>query len=357
MIKVRLGAALFLVSLAVPAQTIQQAESYWKQRDFVHANEVFQALAKLHPDNPDYRVRWGRMFLEHGARPLNGEDDVQNASDLFNEALKIKADHAGAELGLALIAADEFGSQKADKLARQALEWDPKLLEAQELLAKLALEDNNNQKATTEAKKALEIDPNSSVGKGVLAVIDYLNGKAESQWDPHDARGYETIAHFFVLNRRYEEGIQYYRKAIQLDPTLYTAHAALGLNLMRLSQNADAHQELETAFRNGIQNSATKNTLDLMEKYKNFVEIKSGLTVLKLSKSEADLLKPYFQAEIDRCIKTYEDEIPHQVDQARDSRGLPQSSRLRSPHHGHARTRCLRRHLHGAQHWRSDRHG
>ena len=27
-------------------------------------------------------------------------------------------------------------------------------------------------------------------------------------------KGYETIAHFFVINRRYEEGIQYYRKAI-----------------------------------------------------------------------------------------------------------------------------------------------
>jgi tetratricopeptide (TPR) repeat protein len=302
----RLGAVLFLVSLVVPAQTLQQAEDLWKQRDFGDANLMFRALVARYPENPDYRVRWGRMFLEHGARNDDPSvDDVQNASDLFNEALGIKKDHAGAMLGLALIAAEEFQGG-AEKMARQALEWDPKLLEAQELVARLALEDNDNEKATKEAKKALEIDANSPVAKGILAAIDYLSGKKESFWEPHNPHGYETIGHFFVMNRRYEEGIEYFRKAIALDPTLYTAHAQLGLNLMRLSQNAEAQQELEIAFKNGIQNSATKNTLKLIDSYGKFVTTTSGLTVLKLDKKEADLLRPYFQAEIDRCIATYE---------------------------------------------------
>ena len=303
----RLGAALVLAALALAAQTLQQAEALWKQRNFVAANDVFVALVKQYPDNPDYRVRWGRMLLDHGARPPQdpAADDIQNASDLFHEALDIKKDCAPALLGLALIAADEF-SGNAQKMAQQALEWDPKLVEAQELLARLALEDNNNEKAAKEAKKALEIDANSAVAKGILAAIDFLSGKAETSWDPHDARGYETIGHFFVMNRRYEEGMLYFRKAIALDPTLYSAHAQLGLNLMRLSQNDEAYQELGIAFKNGLQNSSTKNTLDLMEKYKNFVEFKTGLTVLKLDKKEAGLLRPYFQAEIDRSIATYE---------------------------------------------------
>ena len=159
-----------------------------------------------------------------------------------------------------LIAADEF-SGNAEKLAHQALEWNPKLLEAQELLARVALEDNNNEKAAEEAKKALAIDPNSPIAKGVLASIDYLAGKKESSWEPHDARGYETIGHFFVMNRRYEEGIEYFHKAIALDPSLYAAHAELGLNLMRLSQNDEAYNELRIAFTNGYQDDATRNTL------------------------------------------------------------------------------------------------
>lgn len=302
----RLGAVLFLTGLAVPAQTLQQAETLWKQRNFGGANEAFRALVAQHPENPEYRVRWGRMFLEHGAHSDDAAtDDVQNASDLFTEALAIKKDYAPAEVGLALIAEEEFQG-RAEKLARQALEWDPKSLEAQELLARLALEDNDNEKATVEAKKALEIDPKASVAKGILAAIDWLSGKKETAWDPHDAVGYATAAHFFVINRRYEEGIEYFRKAIAIDPTLYTAHAELGLNLMRLSQNDEAKQELEIAFKNGIQNSATKNTLNLMDTYNKFVTIPSGLEILKLNKKEADLLRPYFQEEMERCISTYE---------------------------------------------------
>ena len=109
----RLGAVLLLAVLAVlavPAQTLQQAETLWKQRKFgtdqqgnPGANDIFRALVELYPTNADIRVRWGRMFLDHG-----GQNDIQNAADLFNEALAIKKDHAGAEMGLALIAADEF---------------------------------------------------------------------------------------------------------------------------------------------------------------------------------------------------------------------------------------------------------
>ena len=296
----RLGAVLLAAALALAAQTLQQAEALWKQRNFGDANSVFLDLVTKYPDNPDYLVRFGRMLMDHGT-----EEDIQYAAEHFNKALTIKKDHAGAMLGLALIAADEF-SGNAEKMARQALAWDPKLLEAQELLARLALEDNNNEQATKEAKKALEIDPNSPVAKGILAAIDFLSGKAATSWDPHDARGYNTIGHFFVMNRRYEEGIEYFRKAIALDPALYSAHAELGLNLMRLTQNEEANSELGIAFTNGFQNSATFNTLRLIESYKNFVEFKQGLTVLKLGKKEANLLRPYLQAEIDRSIATYE---------------------------------------------------
>ena len=298
----RLGAALLLAALTIPAQTLQQAETYWKARNFGEANNTFRELVAQNPNNPEYRVRWGRMFLDHGTN-----DDIQNASDLFHEALGIKKDDADAEVGLAIIAAGEFSSN-AEKLAHQALEWNPKQLEAQELLARIALEDNNNEKATAEAKKALAIDANSPVAKGVLAAIDYLSGKKESSWEPHDARGYETIAHFFVMNRRYEEGIEYFHKAIALDPALYSAHAELGLNLMRLSQNEEAYKELGIAFNNGFQNNATTNSLKLIDSYKNFVISTTPQhgAVLKLGKKEADLLRPYFAAEIDKCIDTYE---------------------------------------------------
>src|SRR5258708_1232056 len=171
------------------------------------------------------------MFLDHW------QPDI--AADLFGEALEIKKDHAGAYMGLALIA-DEHFQGKAEELAKKALEYDPKLVEAQELLARLALEDNNNAKAAEEAKKALAIDPKSVQAKAGLASVDWLADKTDTQWDPHDARGYETAGHFMTLNRRYVEGIDFFRKAIALDPALYSARSKMGINLMRLGQDQEA---------------------------------------------------------------------------------------------------------------------
>lgn len=293
----RLGAVTLLLVLTLPAQTLDQAEALWKARRFKEANEVFKQLEAKYPKNPDYKVRWGRMMLEH-AQPTD-------AQELFAEALKIKSDHAGALMGLAVVASENFEA-RAGELAKKALEIDAKLVEAQELLARIALEDNDNAKATEEARKALALDPNSQQGKAILATIDWLADKKETAWDPHTAKGYETVGHFFVMNRRYEEGIQYFRKAIELDPQLYSARSKLGVNLMRLGQSDEAYKQLEICFNNQFQDAATRNSLKLMDSYKNFVTFTTDRTVLKLDKKEAELLRPYFQSEMDRAMATFE---------------------------------------------------
>jgi tetratricopeptide (TPR) repeat protein len=304
----RLGLLALVVHLAVSAQTLDQAMALWHARDFVSANEIFRELVKQHPERLEYKVLWGRMYMDYG-----DHNDLGMAADMFKEVLQVDKNNAGALLGLALLAADVYDGG-AEKLARAAIEADPKLLEAQELLARLALEDNDDAKATTEARKALAIDPNAVVAKAILASIDWLNGKTETSWDPHAALGYATAAHFFMLNRRYEDAIQYYRKAIALDPQLWTARSELGINLMRLGQTDEAMEQLADCFHHGLVNSATKNTLKLLDKYVNFVTTKSGLISLRLDKKEAGILHPYFEAEIERVIATYEAKYKMKLD-------------------------------------------
>ncbi len=300
----RLSAAALLVALALPGQTPEQAESLRKARRYSDANEVFKALEKKDPKDPAVKVAWGRLMLEHW------QPDI--ATDLFNEALELKKDCAPAYLGLALVAADSFAN--AAEFAKKALTIDPKLLEAQELMARLALEDNDNAKAAEEAHKALEIDPNSVQARAVLASMDWLADKKETSWDPRDARGYETAAHFFVMNRRYEEGIEYYRKAIALDPQLYSARSQLGVNLMRMGQDEEAYQQLTTCFNNDFQDNATSNSLRLLETYKKFVTFRTGNVILKFDKKEADLLQPFFQSEMERIIAAYERKYKMKLD-------------------------------------------
>lgn len=306
-------ACIFLLLLsACQAQSLQRAEALWKAHNYQEANNAFKALVAANPKNPDYRVRWGRLFLER----FNPVD----AGKLFEEALEIKKDHAGAMLGLALVAAESFEGKAAD-LAEKAIEADPKLFEARELLARLALEDNNPKKATEQAELALAISPNALDAMAILATVDWLEDKKQSPWidrilkqNPHYGQAYEIAGHFFVINRRYEEGIQYYRKAIEFTPDLWSAHSQLGINLMRLGLEDEARKQLEASYENNYRDAATVNTLRLMDSYKNFVTYKTDRTILRLHKKEAELLKPYFEAELDRAIATYDKKYKMKLD-------------------------------------------
>jgi cellulose synthase operon protein C len=302
---VRLLLVIFCTAAALTAQTLDQAEALWKQHRYDDANVAFRALVAAHPRNAEYRVRWGRLFLERY--------QPDDAAKLFNEALEIEPKRADALLGLALVAADGFEAQ-AVAFAHKALDADPHMTAAQELLARLALEDNDPAKAAAEAHKALDMSAQATQAKAILATIDWLNDKADTTWDPHDGAAYETAARIFVLNRRYEEAIKLFRKAIALQPDLWSARSQLGVNLMRLGREEEARAELEMCYEGHYRDAATVNTLRLMDSYKNFITYKTDRTILRLHKKEAELLHPYFEAEMLRALATYDTKYGFKLD-------------------------------------------
>ena len=297
-------AAACYTALTESRDTYLRAEGFWGIHNYPEANNQFKVAIAENPKNAEYRVRWGRLFLERFNK--------NEAANLFQEALEIQKDYAPAYVGLALVASEGF-STKAEEFAQKAIESDPKLMEAQELLAYLALEDNDTDKAIKEADKAIAMSPEALDALAIRATIDFLNDKTSSEWmdrilkvNPVYGEAYSTAGHFFVINRRYAEGIAYYRKAIDLNPELWEAHAQLGVNLMRLGEEAEPRQELELCYNNHYTSLEVINSLRLMDSYKNFKTYKTATTILRLHKKEADLLYPYFQSELDRAIQTYE---------------------------------------------------
>jgi len=294
---VRMPALLLLLSLAACGQNAaQQAEALWKQGRYKEAGAAFSAAVKADPKNPALRVRWGLLLLE---RFNPGE-----ATDLFNEALQIEKDYAPAMLGLAKVYAEDF-DQRAVGFVQKALEKDPELVEARELYANLLLEDGNAAGATAEALK-IQASKNAMA---VLATVELLKDQDASTWltkmGPY-AGGYSRIARHFVLNRRYEDAITYYRKAVEIDPGLHKAQSELGINLMRVGEDAEARRILEKAYEAGYTNAATANSLKLLDSYKNFIVYKQPRFILRLHKNEAALLRPYFEREMTRAMQTYD---------------------------------------------------
>jgi len=281
------------------AQTIQNAEALWRAHDYEGANNTFKALVAANPKNADYRVRWGDLFYERF--------NQTEAGNLYQEALAIDPKNARALLGMARLLADNY-DEKANQYAARAIETDPKLYQAHELMAKVALEDDNQMKAESEADAALAIQSDAVDAIAVKASIDLLADK-ESPWVAkigNRGKGYETIAYFDVINRRYEEGIQFYRKAIAATPDLWSAHSQLGVNLMRLGREEEAKKELDLAYENHFRDAATANSLTLIDSYKKFDTFRTPTTVLRFNKKEADILLPYFQEVMLRAMATYE---------------------------------------------------
>jgi tetratricopeptide (TPR) repeat protein len=295
--------------LAAGSNPYPRAEGLWALERYQEANDQFKALIKQEPKNALYRVRWGLLFLERF--------NANEAGNLFNEALEIDKDNAQAYLGLARVAAEGFGG-KAVEFAEKAAKLDPKLAEPHELLAFLALEDNDEERSAKEADRALAISDEALDALAIRATIDWLDDKAdtprlENPWierllkvNPAYGEGYATAGHFFVINRRYTEGIKFYRKALDLNPRLWDARAQLGVNLMRLGLEGEARQQLEQCYSANYKSAETVNSLRLLDSYANFNIYESNRTILRVAKKESDLLRPYFESEMQRAIATYE---------------------------------------------------
>lgn len=281
-----------------------RAEGFWGLEQYEQANETFRAAVAQPGSKAIYRVRWGLLLHER----FNNKEAV----DLFNEALQQDPSNAQAYLELALVSADGFDS-KADEYAAKALTLDPKLVEAHELMANLALENLKTQEAVEEADKAIALSNEALEAMAVHAAVEVLADRSPDVWfakiaavNPSYGEGYALVGYHLVLNRRYEDGVVYYRKAVEADPKLWAARSQLGINLMRLGQEEEPLKQLEMSYNNGQRDAATVNSLRLLDSYKNFVIFRDDTTILKLRKNEAELLRPYFQAELHKAIATYE---------------------------------------------------
>jgi tetratricopeptide (TPR) repeat protein len=291
--------------LSTSSDPYLRAEGLWGLRLYQDANEQFKAAVARSPKNAEFRVRWGRLFLER----FNSAE----AASLFKEALEIDPKHAGALLGLALVASESFADRKAVELAEKAIESDPNLYQARELLAHLALEDANPERAVAEADKAIALSPLALDAMAVRAAVELLADRSPDKWfgrvyqvNPNYGEAHRIAGHHLVINRRYAEGVQQFRKAIELDPLNWSAREQLGVNLMRFGEDEEARQHLEACYNAGHHSFPVVNTLRLMDSYKNFVIYRTPATILKLHKKEAELLRVYFEPELQRAIQTFQ---------------------------------------------------
>jgi tetratricopeptide (TPR) repeat protein len=281
-----------------------RAEGFWGLGEWEQANEQFRLATQPANSSAVYKVRWGMLLHER----FNNRE----AADLLREALAKDPSNAAAYLGLAIISADNFDG-KATEYAAKAIALDPKLADAHELLASLALQNDDREVAIAEADKAIALDDAALDAMAIHAAVELLADRSPDAWlakiaaiNPVYGEAYARVADQLELHYRYEDAATYYRKAIEADPQLWSAHSTLGIDLMRLGKEDEPLKELELSYDNGYRDAATVNSLRLLDSYKNFETFRDDTTILKLKKTEAALLHPYMQAELHTIIATYD---------------------------------------------------
>jgi cellulose synthase operon protein C len=281
-----------------------RAEGFWGLEEWQQANGQFRLATQSASSKAIYKVRWGMLLHERF-------NDAE-AADLFREALEKEPANAQAYLGLATVSAGVFDAKTNEYLAK-AVQLDPKLAAAHELSAALALANDDRDAAVAEADKAIAIENDALDAMATHAAIELIADRSPDTWfakiqaiNPHYGEAYTSVGRQLELHYRYEDAVTYYRKAIEVEPNLWAAHSAIGIDLMRLGKEDEPYKELELSYNNGYRDAATVNSLRLLDSYKNFETVRDGATILKLNKSEAALLQPYMQAELHTIIATYE---------------------------------------------------
>ena len=305
-----------------------RAEAAWALNDLQLANRLFQQAMRATPDDVTTRVRWGDLFA---ATHQNAE-----AMTIYREALASDPDSGFANLGAAKVLVggfDDAASVYLEKLVNDANAADGAKLGAWLLLAKIALESSNYDEASAAlSEAAVLIDANDwppldlyalRAAEALLKNVSGDEWTAKSlQYNPRFGDIYAVPAHFYVITRRYRDAIDHYQKAVDIDPTLATAHEELGVNLLRDNQFGRAREHLEIAHDIDPYSPKAVNTLRLLDSFANFDLINDPLEVsvngeipltLRLHKDEAAAIAPYAIAMTRESIAAFTDRYGFQL--------------------------------------------
>jgi tetratricopeptide (TPR) repeat protein len=275
------------------AELVVVAQAFTLLEKFTDANELYQDAREADPSYIEAFIGQGEL--------LNQKYRYDEAPTLFQDAFKINENSPDAQAGYGQ-SVRYSSNDVASAAAERALKVNPNHVNALVLRAWLNLEADQFDLASKSLDRALAVNPNSIQAMGVRAAIFYLaDRKAELDGqikralaiNPHAGEVFDTLAQFAVNNRRYSDAVDYGRRAIELSPNRWSARTQLGIQLMRVGRVEEGRAELERAFKGDPFNPWAKNTLDLLDSMKDYVDTVRGPFLIKSSPKESGALAIY----------------------------------------------------------------
>ena len=225
--------------------TSQQKERVTKR--YTESGEAYQAFLKG-------RYHWGK----------DTEDDLKQAIQYFEQAIRLDSNYAPAYAGMADAYAElsniDFlppneSFPKARAAALKALDIDPSLSEAHTALAEVSWwYDWDWSAAEKEFRRAIELNPTSAVAHFHYSYMLSTMGrfdegiaecKRAQELDPLSLIVNVYFGYIYTLAHRFDEAVPWYRKGLELDPNSNIGHAELAWNYAFNGQTREAIAEYQ----------------------------------------------------------------------------------------------------------------
>ena len=270
---------------------------------FQEANDLYLEIIGRDREHIDGHLGGGELYTS--------KYNYAEAAAFFADALKINEQSARAHLGVALNKRIGGGDEMNAAL-KQALKINPNYVDALALAATLDLEAERFGSAKSVLDEALLVNPRAIEIRSLRAALHWLQDQpaemereiaAVQAINPRDGALYELVAHFATQTRRYDEAVEFLRRAVDLAPRRWSAWLALGIALQRTGQTAEGRTAIETSFKGDPFNIWAKNTLDLLDAMKDFRELRSGEFIVRTAPAESEIIAGYAAELLDEAGK------------------------------------------------------
>jgi predicted Zn-dependent protease len=265
------------------------------------ANDAFNLAEQASNPSSDQLLLWrADMLLER--------HDPTQATEVLIELLTRAPNHP---LALALLAqaklSESLDLQAAEQLANRALLTNPALGQAHFVLAGVRLRDLELQAVEAQVQRGLSYNPRDLELLSLQATARFLAGdmaafaaqeKHVLSLDREYARFYTIVAEYADWEHRYQGVVELLQRAVQVDALEPAAHAGLGINLIRLGDEAAGRNALQRAFALDPFDARVFNTLNLFERIidEDYESRDSGAFRFRYPKSESAVLSRYVPA-------------------------------------------------------------
>ncbi len=273
---------------------------------FHDAQKAYDRSTSVDPTNDAAKVRLGELFLQ--------KYDFDDAQKTFDEVLQTNPNDPRALVGAARRLQSD-GQAGGDSLLRAALAINPDDPRARVLHAEALLGLEDYAGAQLDIDRALKTNPVGERALAVAAAIKYLTHDQAGfetikqralAADSHDAELYATLAELSADVRLYKQAADFARQGVALDAKDWHAWSVLGMNQLRLGQIDTGRVSLEKSFKGDPYNVWVKNTLDLLDTYKNYDLTTSTHFQFMIEKDESAILSVYLRDLAEQAYTTFQ---------------------------------------------------